>query len=284
MRVMNTKDAYAQCQDLARRHYENFPVASRLIPRRKRGAVAAIYAFARNADDFADEGDLAPEERLARLDRYAEKLDALERGETPRDPTFIALADAVRRHTLPLEPFHHLLEAFRLDVTKTRYADFGELMGYCRYSANPVGRLLLHLFDAADERNLAYSDAVCSALQLINFLQDLEQDYHENGRIYIPQDELARFHVGEEHFRARNSDFNMERLMDFQIRRARKLLEAGAPLGLRLKGRFGLEIRMIIMGGSRVLQRLHENRQHAFARPRLRPRDWAWVLWRALRK
>jgi len=284
MGEMNTKDAYAECVALARRHYENFPVASHLIPRRRRGAVAAIYAFARTADDFADEGDLAPAERLARLDAYAEKLEALERGEVPNDAIFIALADAVQRHRLPTEPFHHLLEAFRMDVTKTRYADFGELMAYCRYSANPVGRLLLHLFNAADERNLAHSDAVCSALQLINFLQDLGQDYDENQRIYIPQDELTRFHVGEAHFRERVSDFNMERLMDFQIQRARRLLQAGAPLGLRLTGRFGLEIRMIIMGGSRVLQRLHENRQNAFARPRLRPRDWAWVVWRAVKK
>lgn len=284
MHRMNTKDAYAHCLALARSHYENFPVASLLIPRRRRGAVAAIYAFARTADDFADEGTLAPEERLARLADYGEKLDAIERGDIPDDPLFIALADAMRRHTLPVQPFHDLLTAFRMDVDRRRYADFGELMEYCRHSANPVGRLLLHLFDEADERNLALSDAVCSALQLINFLQDIGQDYDENDRIYLPEDELARFRVTEAHIRDRIPDFNMQQLMDFQIQRARRLLQAGAPLGLRLRGRFGLEIRMIIMGGSRVLQRLHENRQQPFARPRLRPRDWAWVMWRAIEK
>lgn len=278
---MDTKAAYAHCLALARNHYENFPVASRLMPRRLRGPVAAIYAFARTADDFADEGTLAPTERLARLEDYAQRLRSLERGAVPDDPIFIALGDTITRHDLPPELFHDLLQAFRLDVTQRRYADFGEVMAYCRYSANPVGRLLLHLYDAAEPRNLAYSDAICSALQLINFLQDLSQDYDENDRIYLPQDEMARFGVDEAHLRDRISDWPMQRLFEFQIQRTRRLLESGAPLGLRLRGRIGFELRLIIMGGARVLQRLHENRETVFARPRLGARDWLWMLWRA---
>ncbi len=281
MRAMDTKAAYRHCAQLARTHYENFPVASRLLPARYRRPVSAIYAFARTADDLADEGEAPAQARLAALDDYAARLDAALAGAPGEDPVFVALADAVPRHALPGQLFHDLLHAFRMDVTKKRYADFGEVMGYCRYSANPVGRLLLHLFDAAEERNLAYSDAICSALQLINFLQDLAQDYDENDRIYLPEDEMRRFGVSEAHIRDRVNDFAMRSLLDKQIRRARGLLEAGAPLGLRLKGRFAFELRFIVMGGSRVLQHLHENREDVFARPRLGPRDWLWMLWRA---
>lgn len=281
MRAMDTKAAYRDCAQLARTHYENFPVASRLLPARMRRPVSAIYAFARTADDLADEGDAPPEARLAALDDYGARLDAAVSGRPDADPVFVALADAIPRHGLPPGLFHDLLHAFRMDVTKKRFADFGEVMGYCRYSANPVGRLLLHVSGDAEERNLAYSDAICSALQLINFLQDLTQDYDENDRIYLPEDEMRRFGVGEAHIRERVNDFAMRSLIDKQVRRTRGLLEAGAPLGLRLRGRFGFEIRTIVMGGSRVLQHLHENREDVFARPRLGPRDWLWMFGRA---
>ncbi len=275
--------AYADCLALARSHYENFPVASRLLPRRLRRPVAVIYAFARRADDFADEGELPQQERLARLDDYARQLDAIAAGLAVDDPVFVALADIIARHGLPLAPFHDLLHAFRSDVTKKRYANFGEVMAYCRHSANPVGRLLLHLHGAADARNLAQSDAVCSALQLINFLQDIHQDYAENDRIYLPQDEMARFGISEEDIRLRRTTPAMRLFMDTQIERARRLMQAGSPLGVSLRGRFALELRLIIMGGTRVLQKLHAQRDDVFARPRLTLRDWAWVIWRALK-
>ncbi|QKT04771.1 squalene synthase HpnC [Ectothiorhodospiraceae bacterium 2226] len=270
--------AYRECEALARSHYENFPVASRLLPARLRRPIAVIYTFARRADDFADEGELTPAERLAALDAFGQ---ALERLDAPREPLFVALADVVRTHQLPLQPFHDLLHAFRMDVTVTRYADLGELMHYCRHSANPVGRLLLHLFDAATPRNLGYSDAVCTALQLINFIQDVGQDLEERDRIYIPQDEMRRFGVDEAQLRARRNDFALRGLMDLQIKRARALLQAGAPLGRVLPGRVGFELRMIILGGERVLKALFERRDDVFARPRLGARDWASMLWRA---
>lgn len=271
--------AYHECLARARSHYENFPVASWLLPHRLRRPVAAVYAFARQADDLADEGGLEAGQRLAALQGLGRALDRAVAGAEVEDPVLIALADTIRRHALPVEPFHHLLRAFRQDVTKTRYADFGEVMQYCRYSANPVGRVLLHLAGEASPQNLAYSDAVCSALQLINFYQDLAQDYAEMGRIYLPADEMRRYGVGERHLRERISDGAMRRLMQHQYRRADRLLRAGAPLGRALRGRFGLEVRMIILGGARILYRLQRQQDDVFSRPRLRPAD-AWAMLR----
>lgn len=277
------ESAYQACLQLAQQHYENFPVASRLLPKKYRRPIAVIYAFARQADDFADEGDLTTDERLQLLDGYSAQLTRIEQGLTIDEPLFLAIQDIIQQHQLPIQLFHDLLTAFKQDVTKTRYVNFGEVMDYCRYSANPVGRLLLHLYDQADERNLAYSDAICSALQLINFLQDLSQDYVENNRMYLPQDEMARFGVTEVHIKNRTTDQAMRQLVEFQIRRIMQLLQAGAPLGKRLTGRFGFEIRLTVMGGSRVLQKLNEQYADVFSRPRLSKWDYLWMFWKALR-
>ena len=283
MAVTAPDRAYADCQAQARRHYENFPVGSWLLPRALRRPITVIYAFARRADDLADEGDLLPAERLARLQELSDLLDGIAQGVPQADPLGMALADTIGRHGLPLGPFHDLLSAFAQDVTKTRYENFGELMDYCRRSANPIGRLLLHLQGVTDARLLGYSDAVCSALQLINFYQDLHQDYVENARVYIPSDEMESHGVRIEHFRDRRTDFAMQRLMQFQYLRAQRLLRSGAPLAKRLNGRFGFELRLIVLGGERILQHLMRNSQDVFARPRLSPADGLWMFWRALR-
>lgn len=273
--------AYAHSLQLAASHYENFPVASRLLPQRLRRPIAVIYAFARQADDFADEGDAPAHERLAKLAAYGEKLHALERGEKVDDPLFIAVGDVIVRHRLPYVLFHDLLSAFAQDVTRKRYADYAQVLDYCRRSADPIGRLLLHLYGAASPLNLQRSDAVCSALQLINFWQDLAQDYDENDRIYLPQDDMARFGVSEEHLRERRTDAAMRALMDFEIERARALLLGGAPLASDLGGRLGMELRLTVGGGLAIADALLRNRQDCFARPRLRRRDWARLLWRS---
>ena len=275
--------AYAECLVQARRHYENFPVGSWLLPRRLRRPITVIYAFARRADDLADEGDLQPAERLAGLQELRSLLEDIAKGVPQAEPLGIALADTIGRHGLPLSPFHDLLSAFAQDVTTTRYQNFGELMDYCRRSANPVGRLLLQLQGVTDARLLGYSDAICSALQLINFYQDLHQDFVENARVYIPRDEMESHGVSIEHFRDRRTDFAMQRLMQFQYRRAQRLLRSGAPLAQRLGGRFGFELRLIVLGGERVLQRLMRNSQDVFAHPRLSPADGLWMFWQALR-
>jgi len=283
MRNPNLKAAYRHCVALAASHYENFPVASRLLPRRLREPIAVIYAFARTADDYADEGDHAPAERLALLDQYRVQLDATLAGATSADPVFIALRDVIATHQLPPQLFHDLLHAFRSDVTTPRYANFDALLDYCRHSANPVGRLLLHLYGAATPENLQRSDAVCTSLQLINFYQDLAQDIDENNRIYIPLDELARFSVREDEFREHRDSAPLRALLDYQIDRARTMMLSGAPLGNALRGRIGFELRLVIHGGLRVLDRLQQRRDTVFARPRLSRRDWLSVFWKAIK-
>lgn len=284
MRNPALQQAYAECSALARNHYENFPVASWLLPRALRRPVAVIYAFARQADDLADEGELTSEARLAGLAAFDAILDGIAAGTPQTTPLGLALADVIQRHALPLELFRDLLSAFRQDVTQKRYATFGAVMDYCRRSANPIGRLLLHLLRHTDERDLACADAICSALQLINFYQDLAQDYAESGRIYIPRDEMQRFGVDAEQFRARRTDLGMQRLMQHQYDRAFKLLRAGAPLANRLSGRFGFELRLTVLGGRRILEYLDRSRADVFARPRLTRVDWLKLVWQALRR
>jgi phytoene synthase len=259
-------------------HYENFPVASFLMPGRLRKPVAAIYHFARAADDIADEGDLTNEERLQQLDEFRDELIHISAGETPLRPLFRRLAAEIRTHALPLQPFHDLLDAFSQDVTRKRYAGYGELLDYCRRSANPIGNLLLHLYDDVTPATLAYSDAICSALQLINFWQDVAKDWRI-GRVYLPQDDLARFGVDESQIAKATCDEKWRALMKFEVDRARALMQQGAPLGSILSGRIGLEMRMIIAGGLRILDKLEAAHYDMFRRrPVLRPFDWVIML------
>jgi len=263
-------------------HYENFPVASLLLPSRLRDPVRVIYRFARSADDFADEGVLPADERLARLRGYRDALATIAAGGTPSDPVLRDLARVVAEHGLPLEPFRDLLDAFAQDVTRQRYADFAELLDYCRRSANPIGRLLLELFGRASEENVRASDAICSGLQLTNFWQDVAIDY-ANRRVYLPEDEMRRFGVGEAHIAQARCDDAWRALIAFQIERTRAMLLAGAPLGRRLPGRIGLEIRLTVQGGLRILDKLAAAGADMFRRrPQLRWFDWPLLLGRAL--
>jgi phytoene synthase len=259
-------------------HYENFPVASILMPRRLRKPVAAIYHFARAADDIADEGELSDTERLGQLDEFRAELARIASNEMPLTPLFRNLAAEILMHELPMQPFHDLLDAFSQDVVKKRYDDFDDLLNYCRRSANPVGNLLLHLYDEATPVNIAYSDAICTSLQLINFWQDVAKDY-AIGRVYLPLDELAQFGVGEDQIAQGISNDAWRTLMKFQVDRARAMMLAGKPLGSILTGRIGLEMRMIIAGGLRVLSKLENARYDMFRhRPVLKPFDWVIML------
>jgi squalene synthase HpnC len=274
------QSAYDHCLHRVHSHYENFPVASLILPRHLRQPIAVIYAFARTADDLADEGDLPPPQRLQQLDSMAQQLDRL--GEADTDPIFLALADVIQQYDLPLSLLHDLLSAFRQDVSKTRYASYAEVLDYCRRSANPVGRLLLHLTKQDSANNLAHSDAICSALQLINFLQDIGQDVDENDRIYLPEDEMAEYGVTVPQVQQHRCDEALQQLLAYQRKRTKQLMLSGAPLGRSLPGRFGLQIRMVIQGGLKVLDLLEKDQMQCFGRPRLNKLDWFSIAARAL--
>jgi squalene synthase HpnC len=263
-------------------HYENFPVASFLLPNAMRDAVLAIYRFARAADDIADEGDATPAQRLAALDRFDHSLDAIAIGRPPPDADFASLALAIDRHSLPIPLFRDLLSAFRQDVTTARYATCAALFDYCRRSANPIGRLLLHLHRRNSPDNVVRSDAICTALQLVNFWQDVALDC-KKGRVYLPQEDLRRFAVTEAQIAEGRCDEGWRSLMAFQTARARALLESGRPLVRSLPWRFALELSGVLAGGHRILDRIEAANGDVFRhRPQLGRKDWALVAWRAL--
>lgn len=263
-------------------HYENFPVASILLPARLRPAVEIIYAFARSADDLADEGDASDDQRLAALNAYEDGLDQIEAGSTPSTALFRDLAKVIAEYQLPLQPFRDLLSAFKQDVVTTRYVVFSALLDYCRRSANPVGTLMLHLYGAANEENLRDSDNICSALQLINFWQDVAVDI-QKARIYLPLADLQQFAVSEDHITGQKIDDAWRKLMQFEVARARSMLLSGAPLALRLPGRIGWELRLVVQGGLRILECIEAVDYDVFQRrPKLGKSDWLLLVWRAL--
>jgi hydroxysqualene synthase len=253
-------------------HYENFPVASLLCPPAIRPAVAALYTFARTADDIADEGDATPEARRAELAAYRRALAAIAAGQAPPawPQVFGPLQHVLVRHGLPLPWLQALLSAFEQDTGNPPYANRSELLDYCARSANPIGRLLLHLVGLAREPELALSDDICTALQLINFWQDLSRDL-PRGRNYLPQDEVPG---------AAPTPAQVAAL----CRWAEGLMRRGAPLALRVPGRFGWELRLVVLGGLRVLEKIRAmDHDTLHRRPVLNLGDAALVVARALR-
>jgi squalene synthase HpnC len=277
-------------------HYENFPVASWLCPPRLRPPIAAIYAFARSADDIADEGEAPPADRLAELEAMRADLAAIASGAPPsprRPEVFGPLAWAMREFALPEQLLADLLSAFAQDVAKTRdragYADRAELMDYCRRSANPIGRLLLHLYGVDDAGALAQSDAICSALQLINFWQDLSVDL-PRGRRYLPEADVRAHGLAPgdfDRFRplgAATPPAAATALVAEELAWARALMRQGAPLVHRLPGRAGWELRFVVQGGSRILDKIEAQGCDSFSRrPKLARGDAPLLAWRALR-
>ena len=283
-------------------HYENFPVASWLCPPHLRPPIAAIYHFARTADDIADEGDASPDERLAQLRAYREELAAAARGEAAHGEVasssrwpqvFGPLAYSIAQYGLPEALLADLLSAFMQDIEKTRdrgtYADRAELLDYCRRSANPIGRLLLHLYGVHDAQALAQSDAICSALQLINFWQDPSVDL-PRGRFYFPLTDCARRGLTPENFKVFAPLSRAEppqeaiNLVSVLSHWARELMTEGAPLVHRLPGRMGWELRLVVQGGLRILDKIDDLGFDTFSqRPTIGKLDAPVLLWNALR-
>ncbi|MDF1587664.1 MAG: squalene synthase HpnC [Gammaproteobacteria bacterium] len=275
--------AYDYCQNLAKSHYENFPVASILLPKRLRQPISVIYAFARTADNFADEGDASQQTRLSKLNEYSHALFQISKNDYQgNNPIFIALADVIQQHNLPIELFEKLLSAFKQDVIKHRYANFEEVLDYCTLSADPVGRLLLHLNGDPTQEQLQQSDAVCTALQLINFYQDIVQDYTEQDRIYIPQDELAQSGLSEPDLVNPATD-KIAPLLRSLYKRTQHLMVKGAPLGVSLQGRMGWEVRAMTLGGITTLHQLSMQSDHnLLTRPRLKKSTFIAIMFRSI--
>jgi phytoene synthase len=266
--MVDLQSAYAACAAVARGHYENFPVASLLLPRGMRPHVAAVYAFARAADDFADEGDRSPEERIRLLDRWQSRLHEAASGQHSAvqgppelgEPAhtrevFMALGVTVRRLGLPVALLEDLLSAFRQDVWMTRYETWGSLFDYCRRSANPVGRLVLRIGGYAGDDLDRWSDAICTALQLTNFWQDVQSDF-VRGRIYLPLEELREHRADERALAEGRLTPEWRGALASGVRRTRALFDEGVPLCGRLRGRLRYEVRVTWLGGTQILDRL----------------------------
>jgi squalene synthase HpnC len=272
--------AYAHCQQLARAHYENFPVASRLLPAPMRPHIAAIYAFARRADDFADEPGLRDDERLRLLDDWLTRLrGAISPQPSAGDPSseddliFAALSETIRVHRLPPALFEDLLSAFRQDVTTRRYNVWTEVLDYCRRSANPVGRLVLRVAGYDDPSLDLRSDAVCTALQLTNFWQDLARDW-SIGRLYVPREDRDRAGAREEDLASGRITRAWQAALAEMVRRTRVLYAAGRPVCDGVRGRLRWELRATWLGGCRILEKLEQVEFDVFhRRPTLRAGD-----------
>ena len=293
--MVNLQAAYAACERDCRAHYENFPVASLLLPRRMRPHVAALYAFARAADDFADEGDRTVDERHRLIDGWRTRLleavagatSTIQRRPEPGEPAhsreiFMALGVTVRRLQLPSVLLEDLLSAFRQDVTVSRYATWPALFDYCRRSANPIGRLVLRIGGYADNDLDRCSDAICTALQLTNFWQDVKGDWGR-GRIYLPGEEMQAHGVDETALVGENLTPAWREAIASAVSRTRALFDDGRPLCDRLHGRLRYEIRMTWLGGTRILDRIEAaNYDVLNHRPTIGATDIPWLVGAAL--
>ncbi len=273
--------AYKKALEFARTHYENFPVVSFLIPAGLRKHVAIIYWFARTADDFADEGTMDEEERLQKLNDFEDRLNQLLRGEYSSDFEQ-ALHQTIEEKHLTPEYFLNLLKAFRQDVTKKEYSNYDELLAYCENSANPVGRLILELHSVRNDEANLFSDKICTALQITNFLQDVRIDY-KKGRIYLPEDELKEYGIDKNLFEESKINLNFKRLIEFNVNRTQLMFDEGRNLLKFLSGRLKYEIKWTILGGEAILKKIRQNDYNVFIRPHLTKSDFINLLVRSFK-
>ena len=249
-RAPSLEDAYAYCERLARSHYENFSVATWFLPKGLRQHFYNVYAYCRISDDLGDETG-SPEASLQLLDEWESELNACYVGH-PRHPVFVALAGTVREFDIPKQTFADLLTAFRQDQKITRYETFDDLLGYCRYSANPVGHLVLYLCGYRDAERQQLSDYTCTGLQLANFWQDVSADF-EKGRVYLPLADLRRYNVSEADIAAKNNTAEFVQMMRFEVQRAREWFDRGLPLTKKVSRELAIDIELFSRGGQEIL-------------------------------
>lgn len=278
---MDSNSAYEKAQNFAKSHYENFPVISFLIRKDLRKHISIIYWFARTADDFTDEGSLNEEERLKKLNNLEKNFNNLTRGNYNSEFEY-ALYLTITEKSLNPEHFKNLLSAFKQDVTKKQYKDFNELLDYCSRSANPVGRVILELYEIRDDDAVYYSDKICTALQITNFLQDVTIDF-KKGRIYLPLDEMDHYGVSRIMFEEMKINLNLKQLIEFNVNRTQKLFDEGKNLINSLKGRLKYEIRWTILGGEAVLENIRKNDYNVFIRPSLSKTDFIKLFMNSLK-
>lgn len=276
-----TAQAYKHCEQIASSHYENFPVATLLLPKWSRKPVSAIYAFARIADDYADEGNIDKSDRLKNLKKLEEALSTIEAGETPEFHIMLALQDTIKNHQLPIKPFKDLLNAFKQDVEQSRYENFESLLDYCALSASAIGELMLALFKVNSEENLRYSSQLCTALQLINFWQDIGSDFEYRNRVYVPKVYLEQTGVTEAHLARGVSGPEMLVLMTQLIEKTEAILTASKPITSALKGRLGLQVRVTYACAETIINKLKAPDHNLFVPARINMWDWAPILKRA---
>ena len=280
---MTLEEAYTQCSHQAQNHYENFPVGSHLIPQPQRKYIHAIYAFARTADDFADEtvDQLSINQRIALLERWENNLDLALDGKV-QESLFLALREAIEKCQLPVQLFRDLISAFKQDVVKTRYTDFNEVLDYCRRSANPVGRLVLHTFNYRDEHLHQLSDSICTGLQLANFWQDISVDLLKD-RIYLPQSDMSKFEIDETQLKVGTTA--LRKLIKFQVDRTWKIFNEGSSLPEYLTRGLKFEIRLTWLGGTEILRKIEKCNYNTFHyRPTIKKWDMPRLLFKALFK
>ena len=281
IRKPNPEIGYIEAVNLAKTHYENFPVVSSLIPGKLKNDIAIIYWFARTADDYSDEGNFSKSEKLEKLTQFENRLRSLLRYE-PLSDLEAALKNSIIKRKLNPEYFFKLIKAFKQDITKNRYHNFNEILDYCSNSANPVGRLLLELFEVRNNKAFFYSDRICTALQLTNFIQDTKIDF-EKGRIYYPLDEMEKFNVNEKLFEMKEISPNLKQLIEFNVVRTKDFFDEGKGLLEFLSGRFKYEIAWTIKGGEEILKKVRGADFDVFSkRPFLSKLDYLRLFFKSL--
>ncbi len=273
--------AYQSAVRFSKKHYENFPVISLFLPKQLRKHVAVVYQFARQADDIADEGFLSAESRIQNLELYEEQLRACLTGKFANN-FWTALKNTIDKFDLTYQHFFDLIFAFKQDVVKNCFKNYEETLDYCKRSANPVGRIMLEFFGVRNSEAVKSSDAICTALQLTNFYQDIEIDYAKN-RIYIPQNEMEQFEVKREMFELKQNNANLEQLLKYQIERTKKLFTEGKKLLNHLPWSLKYQIKLTILGGEKILEKIEMNRYRIFGmRPKLGRKDYPSILMRSI--